>query len=64
VEEEEEQQQQASADVEPQAATSGGLPNLRTNTRNTNILHFVGPARGVKKVRLHTLTKTAHRCLC
>jgi len=42
-------QQQASADIETQAATSGlptwGLPQ----ERNTNILSFVGPAKGVKK---------------
>jgi hypothetical protein len=34
----------------PQAATSGGLPNWgQPQGRNTNIHHFIGPAKGVKK---------------
>jgi hypothetical protein len=51
-EEEEEQQQlqQASAEVEPQAATSGRLPSWGPpQGRNTNIHPFVGPAKGVNK---------------
>jgi len=60
-EEEEKQQQQASAEVGGQAAASGGLPTWGPpQGRNTNIHPFVGPAKGVKKVRLHTSTKTAH----
>jgi hypothetical protein len=59
-EEEQQQQKQASAEVEPQAATSGGLPTWGPpQGRNTNIHPFVGP-----KVRLHTPTKTACHCLC
>ena len=43
-------QQQASAEVETQAATSGGLPTWGPpQVRNTNIHPFVGPAKGVKK---------------
>ena len=43
-------QQQASAEVETQAATSGGLPTWGPpQGRNTNIHPFVGPAKGVKK---------------
>ena len=58
------QQQQASAEVETQAATSGGLPTWGPpQGRNTNIHPFVSPAKGVKKVRLHTSTETAHHCL-
>ena len=54
------QQQQTSAEVEPHAATSGGLPTWGPSQgRNTNIHPFVGPARGVKKVTLHISTKTA-----
>jgi len=51
-EEDEEQQQQqqqlqASAEVEPQAATSGSLPNWGPpQGRNTNIHPSVGPAKG------------------
>jgi hypothetical protein len=30
----------------------------------THIDPSVSPAKGVKKVRLHTSTKTAHHCLC
>ena len=53
-EEEEDQQQQkqqqASADIETQAATSGGLPTWGPpQGRNTNIHPFVGPGKGVKK---------------
>jgi len=52
-------------EIEPQAATIGGLPNWEPpQGRKTNIHPFVGPAKGVKKVRLHTSTKTAHQCLC
>jgi len=44
------QQQQASAEVEPQAATSGGLPTWGPpQGRNTNIHPFVRPAKGVQK---------------
>ena len=58
-------QQQASAEIETQAATSGGLPTWGSpQGRNTNIHPFVGPAKGVKKLRPHTSTKTAHHCLC
>jgi len=58
-------QQQASAEIETQAATSGGLPTWGPpQGRNTNIHPFVGPAKGVKKVRFHTATKTVHHCLC
>jgi len=58
--------QQASAEDKPQAATSGGgLPPWGLpQGRNTNVHPFVGPAKGVKKVRLHTSTKTACHCLC
>ena len=58
--------QQASAQDKPQAATSGG--GLQTwgppQGRNTNFHPFVGPAKGVKKVRLNTSTKTARHFLC
>jgi len=64
-EEEEEQQQQASAEVEPQAATSGGLPTWGLpHGRNTNIHSFVRPAKGVKKSEAPHITKTACHCLC
>ena len=44
------QQQQASADIEIQAATNGGLPTWGPpQGRNTNIHPFVGPAKGLKK---------------
>ena len=44
------QKQQASAEAEPQAATSGGLPTWGLpQGRNTNIRPFVGPATVVKK---------------
>ena len=64
-EEEQQQQQHASAEVEPQAAISGGLPIWGPHKgRNTNIHPFVGPAKAVKKkVRHHTSTKTASHCL-
>ena len=59
------QQQQASAEVGGLAAASGGLPTWGPpQGRNTNIHPFVGPAKGMKKVRLHTSTKTARHCLC
>ena len=59
------QQQQASADIETQAVTSGRLPTWGPpQGRNTNIHPFVSPAKGLKKVRLYTSTKTAHHCLC
>ena len=70
-EEDDEQQQQqliqqASAQDKPKATTSGrGLPPWGPpQGRNTNVHPFIGPAKGVKKVRLHTSTKTAHHCLC
>jgi hypothetical protein len=45
-EEAEEQQQQASAEVEPQAATSDGLPTWGLlQGRNTNIQPFVSPVK-------------------
>ena len=44
------QQQQPSAEVKPQAATSGGLPTWGLlQGRNTNIHPFVCPAKGVEK---------------
>ena len=47
-EEEDPQQQQASAQVETQAATSGGLPDWGPpQGRHTNIHPFVGPAKNV-----------------
>jgi len=56
-------QQQTSAEIKTQAATSGGLSTWGLpQGRNTNIHPFVSPAKGVKKVRLHT--STAHHCLC
>jgi len=59
------QQQQASADIEIQAATSGGSPTWEPPLgRNTNFHPFVSPAKRVKKVKLHTSTQTAHHCLC
>ena len=70
VEEEQQQQeqliQQASAQDKPQAATSGRWlpPWGQPQGRNTNVQPFVVPAKGVKKMRLHTLTKTVHHCLC
>ena len=63
-EDQQQQQQQASAEIVTQAATSGGLPTWGPpQGRNTNIHPFVGPAEGVKKVKLHTSTKTTHHCL-
>jgi len=57
--------EQASAEVETQAATSGVLTTWGPlQGRNTNMHPFLGPAKGVKKVRLQTSTKTAHHCLC
>jgi len=45
--------------------TNGGLTTQGPpQGRNTNIHPFVGPAKGVKKVRLRTSTKTIHHCLC
>ena len=44
------QQKQASAEIETQAATSGGLPAWGPRQgRNTNIHPLVCPAKGVKK---------------
>jgi len=40
------------------------ITNLGTTSRNTNIHPSASPAKGVKKVTLHTLTKTACHCLC
>ena len=49
-EEDQQQQQQASAEIETQAAPSGGLPTWELpQGRNTNIHPFVSPAKGVKK---------------
>ena len=49
-EEEEQQQQQASAEIQVQAATSGGLLTWEPpQGRNTNIHPFVSPVKGVKK---------------
>ena len=49
-EKDQQQQQQVSAEIETQAATSGGLPTWGPpQGRNTNIHPFVGPAKGVKK---------------
>ena len=49
-EEDQQQQQQTSAELETQAATSGGLPTWGlSQRRNTNIHPFVGPAKDVKK---------------
>jgi len=58
--------QQASAEDNPQAAISGGgLPPWGLpQGRNTNVHPFIGPAKGVKKVRRYTSTKTARHCLC
>jgi len=45
-EEQQQQQQQASAEIETQAATSGGLPTWGTpQGMNTNIHPFVRPAK-------------------
>jgi hypothetical protein len=69
-EEEDEQQQQiiqqASAQDKPQATKHGGIlpPWGPHQGRNINVHPFVGPAKAVKRVRLHTSTKTAHHCLC
>jgi hypothetical protein len=42
--------EKASAEVEPQAAKSGGLPSWKLpHGRNTNIHPSVGPTNGVKK---------------
>ena len=50
VQQQQQQQQQASADIETQAAMSGGLPTWGPpQGRNTNIHPFVGPAKGLKK---------------
>ena len=57
-EEEEEQQQEASAEVEPQAATSGGLPTWGLpQGRNTNIHPIVGPTKGVRKSEAPHISK-------
>jgi hypothetical protein len=64
-ERDQQQQQQASAEIETQAATSGGLPTCGPHQGlNTNIHPFVGPTERMKKVRLHTSTKTARHSLC
>jgi hypothetical protein len=56
--EEEEEEQQASAEVEPQAATSGGLPTWGPpQGRNTNIHPFVGPAKVVNKSKTPCINK-------
>jgi hypothetical protein len=57
-EEEEQQQQQASAEVEPQAATSGRLPTWRLpQGKNTNIHPFVSPTKGVNKSKAPHIDK-------
>jgi hypothetical protein len=58
--------QQPSAADETQAAIRlRRITTLGTSQgRNTNFHSFVGPAKGVKKARLHTSTKTARHCLC
>jgi hypothetical protein len=56
-EEQQQQQQQASAEVKPQAAKSGPPQG-----RNTNIHHFVGPTKGVKKGEAPHINKGS--CLC
>jgi hypothetical protein len=59
-EEEEEQQQlqQASAEIEPQAATSAGIPTWGLpQGRNTNIHPFVSPAKGVNKSEAPLINK-------
>jgi len=49
-EQQQQKQQQASAEVKPQAATSGRLPTWGLpQGRKTNIHPFVRPAKGVKK---------------
>jgi hypothetical protein len=59
------QQHQASAEFEIQVAASGELPTWGPPLeRNTNIHPFVIPAKGMKKLRLYTSTKTALHCLC
>jgi hypothetical protein len=61
----EDEQEPASAQDERQTATSGrASPNWGLSQgRNINIHPFVGPAKVLKTVRLHT-SKTAHHCLC
>ena len=57
-EDSQQQQQQASAEVETQAATSGGLSTWGPpQGRNTNIHPFVGPAKGVKKCEAPHINK-------
>jgi hypothetical protein len=57
---EEEEEQQASAEVEPQAATSGGLPTWGPpQGRNTNIHPFVGPGKGVNKSEAPHINKNS-----
>ena len=57
-EEEEEQQQEASAEVEPQAATSGGLPTWGPpQGRNTNVHPLVCPEKGLKKSEAPQINK-------
>jgi len=57
-EEKQQQQKQASAEVKPQAATSGRLPSWGPpQRRNTNIHRFVGPAKDVKKSEAQHINK-------
>ena len=57
-EKQQQQQQQASAEVEPQAATSGRLPSWGPpQRRNTNIRCFVSPAKDVKKSEAQHINK-------
>ena len=62
----EEEQEASAQEDEPQAATSGGgSPTWGpAQGRNIKIHPFVGPAKGLKTVRLYTSTKTAHYWLC
>jgi len=55
-----------SAEDEPQAATiGGGLPTWGPpQGRNTYFHPFVGPAKSMKKARLHASTKMTHNCPC
>ena len=64
-EEDPQQQQQDSAEVETEAATSGGLPTWGPpQGRNTNTHPFVGPAKGVKKSEAPHINKDSYHCLC
>ena len=64
--ESEEEHEASAQEDEPQAATSGGgSPTWGPpQGRNIKIHLFVGPAKDLKTVRLHTSTKTVHHWLC